>query len=516
MSGGKRADFGQGPTPALAVNLGGRPLAVPPLYFTYVYFVYGLAFFNMGLAVLLEGNRAADVRLRHALRPLAVFGLVHGLHEWGEMFQALHVLPGQQEAEALWAAMRLAVLALSFLALSAFGVYLLAPTERLRRLSMLIPLGQVTVWGVGVLIMLGLPGLAGSIGTVADVWARYTLGAPAALLASAGLVAQQRAFRQAGLVGFGRDSLWAATAFAWYGLVGQLFAPASPLPPSNFLNAPLFDSLFGFPIQLVRAVAAVVAAVFVVRFLRAFEVETQRQIAELQAERVKEAERREALRGDLLRRVVAAQEAERQRVARELHDATGQTLTALGLGLRGVASTLCADSDGSQQRLRHLERMTADALDELGRLIADLRPSHLDDLGLPAALRWYGKSLQARLPLEVHVEVTGPERALAPAVNIALFRVAQEALTNVIKHSGASQTWVYLTYDDYAVRLDVRDNGCGFNQVLTQTADRAAWGLLGMQERATLLGGRCQVISEPGRGTLVQMIIPDKNVAEIR
>ncbi len=481
-----------------------------PVYFAYVYFIYGLAFFNMGLAVVLEGGRSTDARLRHALRPLAVFGLVHGVHEWGEMFQSLRLLPWQSELEVGWEALRLAVLAFSFLSLSAFGASLLAPTEQGRRLSLLIPLAQAALWGLGVLIMYGQPSLTGHIWTVANVWARYILGAPAALLASAGLVAQQRAFRQAGLMGFGRDSLWAAVAFGWYGLVGQLFAPASPLPPSNVINATLFYSLFGFPIQFVRAGAAVVAAVFVVRFLRAFEVETRRQIADLQAERVKEAERREAQRGELLRRVVAAQEAERQRIARELHDATGQTLTALGLGLRGVAGMVEAAAPEARPSLRRLETLTTDALDELGRLIADLRPSHLDDLGLAATLRWYTKALPEHTPLEIHVEVAGRERPLAPAVNIALFRVAQEALTNAIKHSRATQAWIHLTYDDAAIRLDVRDNGCGFNPLLVENVGRAAWGLLGMQERATLLGGRCQVASEPGRGTLVQIVIPAK------
>jgi signal transduction histidine kinase len=487
-----------------------------PSFFAFVFFIYGLAFFNMGLAIVLEGNRAADARLRHALRPLAVFGVVHGIHEWLEMFQRLRLLPAQDQAEAavLWEAVRLTLLTVSFLSLSAFGASLLATDEWRRRLSLLVPLGQAGVWGIGLLMMSGEARLAPQFWTVANVWSRYVLAVPAGVLASIGLVAQQRAFRRAGLVGFGQDSLWAAVAFAWYGLVGQVFVPASPLPPSDFLNQELFLRLFGFPIQLLRAGAALMAAVFVVRFLRAFDVEARRQIAELQAERVKEAERREALRGELLRRVVMAQEAERQRIARELHDATGQTLTALGLGLRGVASTLCEDSGESLKRLRHLERMTADSLEELGHLIADLRPSHLDDLGLPATLRWYAKVLQTRVPLEVHVEVTGVERPLSPAANIALFRAAQEALTNVVKHSGAKQAWVHLGYDETLVRLDVRDNGEGFDPAEAATPGRAAWGLLGMQERVALLGGHFQVVSRHGQGTLVQIMVPAQPTTE--
>ncbi|MEK6573788.1 MAG: hypothetical protein AABZ58_05670, partial [Chloroflexota bacterium] len=230
-------------------------------YFALIFFFYGLAFFSMGLVVTLEGGRASDVRLRHALRPLAAFGLIHGAHEWLEMFDRLRILPGDPLA---WQAIRLAILAFSFLSLAAFGGSLLAPNEYYRRLSLLIPLGQAAVWGIGIFIMRGVFS-ADEMWKVADVWSRYVLAVPAALLACSGLVAQQRVFRQAGLTRFGQDSLWAAVAFAWYGLIGQTFTQVSLLPPSTFFNQDLFFRLFGFPVQLLRAASAVVSAIFVIR-----------------------------------------------------------------------------------------------------------------------------------------------------------------------------------------------------------------------------------------------------------
>ncbi len=474
---------------------------------TLIFFVYGLAFFCMGLVVMLEGGRASDARLRHALRPLVGFGLVHGVHEWLEMFHQLRVLPVWLGDPLVAEAVHYSFLTFSFLSLSAFGGSLLSPSEKQRRLSLLIPLLQAGVWAGGIFVLREYFA-DDQLWAVADVWARYVLGIPAALLACVGLIVQQRIFRQAGLTRFGQDSLWAAVAFAWYGLVGQSFTQASLLPPSNFFNQDLFLSLFGFPVQLLRAASAVVSAVFVIRFLRSFEVEVQRQIDELQAGRLEESQRREELRGELLRRVVAAQEAERQRIARELHDATGQALTALGLGLRGVEAALRPDGEPTAQRLRQLEGLTANTLDELRHLIADLRPSHLDDLGLASTLRWYAKELSSRLPLEINVEIAGAEYPLNAAIRIALFRIAQEALNNVIKHSGSKQAMVRLQFNQHEVTLCVEDEGRGFDTSQPAQSQRPSWGLLGMQERVTLLGGQCRVESIPGQGTQVEVTIP--------
>jgi signal transduction histidine kinase len=484
-------------------------------YLILVYFVYGLAFFSLGLAVILERGRGSDARLRHALRPLAAFGLLHGTHEWIEMLEQMRSLPGQFNLAIQWDGVRLGLLCFSFLSLSAFGSSLLSPTERQRRLSLLVPLFQVLMWSVGLMIFRGEYTFYSRLMDVAEVWTRYVVAIPAALLASVGLIAQQRAFRQAGMIRFGRDSLWAAVAFAWYGIIGQMFVRPSPLPPSDVFNQELFLRLFGFPVQLLRAITALMISMFIIRFFRSFEVETQQRIAELQVARLEEAERREALRGELLRRVVAAQEAERQRIARELHDATGQALTALGLGLRGVATSYARqDNDQIEKRLRQLEDLTTQSLDELRQLISDLRPSHLDDLGLAAALRWYTKNLQTRVPFNIHIEIAGEERPLASSVKIALFRVAQEALTNVIKYAEAQQVRVHLNYGLQEVMLQVEDDGRGFDMEAQAKSTRSQWGLLGMQERAALLGGRFDLYSVVGQGTRVQVVMPYKPMLE--
>ena len=484
-------------------------LDVDRITIALIYFIYGLAFFSMGLAVTLEAGRGSDERLRWALRPLAGFALLHGGHEWLEMFELLKVLPLQYAAPLFWTSLRVGLLAYSFLSLAAFGAALLTPNERMRRLSLMVPLGMATVWGFGVLVLRSRIALGSELWDAADVWTRYVLAIPSALMASAGLVAQQRAFRRVGMARFGQDSLWAAIAFAWYGIVGQMFTRPSPLFPSNIVNQNLFLDLFGFPVQLLRAAAAALAATFVIRFLRSSEVETHRRIDELQAARLEEFERREAMRGELLKRVVAAQEAERQRIGRELHDETGQALTAIGLGLRGVASTLQNDVEKAGQNLRQLENLANHSLTELQRLISDLRPSHLDDLGLASALRWYVGEVETRVPLNVHVDIQGEAAILPTEVNTGLFRVAQEALTNIVKHSNALNAYVRLNFNPKSITLEIQDDGGGFDLGVTaMDSARPAWGLAGMRERANLLDGRFYVESEIGKGTLVGMIVP--------
>ena len=481
-------------------------LGVP--YIVPIYFIYGLAFFSMGLLVAAEGGRASDVRLRRALPPLAGFGVVHAAHEWMEMY-ALMGHPASALEISILSAMQLASLAFSFISLAAFGSFLLADNEVKRRLILLIPIGLQAIWVFGLYHYRG-EYTGQTLWNVADAWTRYTLAIPAAVLTAIGLIVQQRAFRRSGLIRFGRDALWAAITFGWYGLFGQFFPKATPLFPSSVINQQTFIDLFGFPIQLFRAMTAVAAAIFVIRFLRAFQVETERKIADLQAARLEESQQRENMRVELFRRVVAAQEAERQRIARDLHDETGQSLTAIGMGLRGLAGKLSSRNKEALGTLQKLEALTADSLKELQRLISDLRPSHLDDLGLSAALRWYAGRIQEHSTLGVRVDIVGEEHDLDEAMKITIFRIIQESLTNILKHAHATQANIYLRFEEKNVRIDVRDNGTGFDlkRARQQRPSRPSLGLAGMQERAALLGGSVSVQSSPGCGTEIEALIP--------
>jgi signal transduction histidine kinase len=401
----------------------------------------------------------------------------------------------------------LALLAVSFVSLIAFGTYLLAYTETAQRVITLVPIGLEAVWVFGLITFRGkYP--PDELWAVADVWTRYVLAMPGGLLAAIGLIAQQRAFRRSGLIRFGQDALWAAVAFAWYGVAGQFFVEATSLPPSNLINQDLFIQVFGFPVQLFRAAMAVAAAFFVIRFLRAFQVENEQKIIELQKARLEEAQQKEALKGELYRRIVDAQEAERQRIARDLHDETGQALTAIGMGLRGLSTSLRNNQSPEQTTsiLKNLESLTADSLKELQRLIADLRPSHLDDLGLPATIRWYVNEVAERSNLEIKVKISGEERTICPEYSTSIFRILQEALTNITKHANATRVQIVIIFESEEVHVVVEDNGRGFDA--NRSKEKVSWGLIGMQERATLLGGQFHLHTAPGEGTMIEIVIP--------
>lgn len=479
-----------------------------------VFLCYGLAFFSMGLVILVEIRWTTDLRLRQALKYLASFGLLHGIHEWLDMIELLGVLPGQASMQILWSALRLILLAVSFLLLAAFGSSLLAPNQRSREWSLLIPIGLATFWGLILLAFLR-PSYGDEILVVADVWSRYVLAIPGALLACGGLIVLRRAFRRVGMHEFGQDSLWAAIAFLFYGPIGQIFTRPSTLPPSTMINQDLFFAHVGVPVQVFRAGAAVAVAWYVIRLLRSFEAETQQRINVLQSARILEVEQREKMRQEYLQRVVNAQENERKRIARELHDETGQSLTAIGMGMRGVSANLRIDLDRASQQLCHLEGMVDHSLGELQRIIADLHPSHLDDLGLPAALRWYTEEMETRMGKHVNLNMIGVDRPIPSPVKIALFRIAQEALGNSAKHSSASQVLLDLNVGEEIVELTIEDDGVGFDQVRVTASDRPTWGLRGMEERARLLDGELKVSSAPDLGTRVHAIIPLKEGLEM-
>jgi signal transduction histidine kinase len=207
----------------------------------------------------------------------------------------------------------------------------------------------------------------------------------------------------------------------------------------------------------------------------------------------------------LAARLAEVAEVERQRLARELHDQVGQNLTALGINLNIMRAGLPDRAEGQMSsRLDDSLSLVERTAERIRDLMAELRPSVLDDYGLLSALHWYGEQFAARTNIATTVEGEEPPRRLPAHVESALFRIAQEALTNVAKHAQASAVTIRVEEHKGRVRLTVTDDGTGFDAAERgESSGHMGYGLLTMSERAEAAGGQCRVRSYPGQGTQV-------------
>jgi signal transduction histidine kinase len=233
-----------------------------------------------------------------------------------------------------------------------------------------------------------------------------------------------------------------------------------------------------------------------------------RTAAEEKAALYQEVVATNAARRELLGRVISAQEEERRRIARELHDETSQNLSVLAMGLE----TAGVDEEGearTREELIGLRDLAVTTLGGVRRLVYDLRPSVLDDLGLLAGLRWYAENRLNPLGIRFSLMVSGAERRLAADLETAIFRIGQEAISNIARHAGASNAFLGVGFQEDRVTLEVEDDGAGFDVSRAEVRSQDhGWGLFGIRERAGLFGGSLEITSAPGAGTRLEISIP--------
>ena len=211
-----------------------------------------------------------------------------------------------------------------------------------------------------------------------------------------------------------------------------------------------------------------------------------------------------------MERLISAQEEERSRIARELHDAASQSLAALALNLETVADDVPGRYKDVHRRLAMLKEHAVETIGGIRELAVELRPAVLDNLGLARAVNSYAKDFLEKRGIGVRVTVVNSGRKLPAHTETMLFRIAQEALTNIVKHAEATQVEVRLEVTDSLVVMQVEDNGKGFDSdsVLHSEDLKQSLGLYSISERAVLLGGTVAINSEIGRGTSIMVQIP--------
>lgn len=210
------------------------------------------------------------------------------------------------------------------------------------------------------------------------------------------------------------------------------------------------------------------------------------------------------------RRAIYAQEEERKRIARSLHDDTAQALSTLIINLEFLERQQPPESESMQKKIMEAHQLAAITLDNLRQTMYGLRPAILDDLGLAPAIRWYARTNLEPSGIQVQLNLPDDQVSLPQELNTTLFRIAQEAINNIRRHSGAKKASITLQQHNGEIYLRVEDDGHGYHAAQDQreAVRLDHWGLVGIQERVDLIGGRLELESEPGTGTLLQVTAP--------
>ena len=483
-----------------------------------VYFVYGQVFFTLGVWIALQSRKHSRLALAQHLKWLAAFGIVHGVYEWGHAFIPIQATYLPADAVVFLEAIRTLTLVLSYYLLLQFGVLIAFPAPRHSWLLRLFPVSMVIAWvalslGTETLVLAGLQTELRL--PQAAYLARLLLGFSAAAVTSFGMVRQAQIVAIVGSQRIAWYFRWAAFALGFYAIVAGLIAsrgewivPAllkGDWPLLALTDFPFSEGVGPVSIPILRSVAGLAIAFGVIRGLQVFQLETDRFIEERH-----ELQQKEDVRTHLLARVIAAQEDERKRVARELHDETGQSLSAVLMGLGSAVEALPRDPVKTGEILDDVRDVAVQTLEGVRQIILGLRPALLDDLGLAPALRRVAEDLAKRSSVQIEVFANGVDRRLPPEAETLLFRILQEGMNNVARHSKAQRAILHLTRGESEVRAVLEDDGIGFDiaEATAHLESGCGLGLVGMRERALLLGGVVIIDSAPGRGTTLNVRLP--------
>ena len=431
---------------------------------------------------------------------------MHGMHEWLDIFvlqnEQLH---GNLPSWIKW--FRLIWLALSFIALWLYGwrAFQIAREH----------FSPFTIFGLAtlppyILLILNDVLYAFYQGDITPYQmmgglVRYLLAVPGAAIASLGLRAGANRAKANSRQPLDRYLNWTALGFALYS-VTQLFVPKMDTILASLINAETIVQITGIPIQFLRTFIAIIITWNLFRAIQFLEEERKAQLATAQQARLEALEQQEIMRRDLLRHIVRAQEEERARIARELHDEMAQTLTAFTLDL-GTLKQMTGARSKTLPILARLQELGKQMSQSMHQMVYDLRPAHLDDLGLLPALKYLADKDGPRLGLQIKFKTDGEPRRIDSLAETVLFRITQESITNIARHAKTKRASICINYLSLEVNLEVSDEGIGFNPEEKFVAPRG-WGLAGMKERAESVGGKFEVRSEAGHGTTIYVNIP--------
>ncbi len=449
-----------------------------------IYFIYGLVFFVVGLAIALQSRHSSRLDLAHYLTWLAAFGFLHGFHEWGDLF-----IPLQAEylAPAIISVLHyihLFLLAASFACLFEFGVALLEPLKR--KWPHFIAPGLLLLWLVIIFFPLRvwMPD-SDTWHNAADALVRYFIGFPGGLLAAYALrkhtLQRIAPFDVPQIV---RALEAAGIAMALYGLAAGLIVPPVNFFPGNWLNTDTFTRYLLVPPQLFRALIGLAMAGTTIRMLEIFDVETSRQIEAMEQQQILAAER--------------------ERIARELHDGTIQKVYTAGLLVRAAQNLATAETPLAG-RLATAVGVLDDAIGDLRENLSGLQQPFQKRESFGSALKGLATDPRFSSLVDVALDLNLPESdTLAPERAAHILAIVQETLANIVRHSKARHIKVSADCMDNQLKLKVEDDGIGISPQAVE-----GHGMRNMRDRASILHGNLEVRSLE-KGTSVLLDVPWK------
>ncbi len=447
-----------------------------------VFFVYGLVFFVLGLAIALQSRQRSRLELARALSWLAAFGFAHGLHEWGAIFIPIQAQYIDTAVIQVLQILRVFLLALSFAFLFQFGVELLR--ERWPRL-ILLPLFLMIVWSFIFII----PGVALAADyevwhQQAGTWARYLLGFTGGIAAAAGLYYQaQHHIKPLNLQPIYRTLKIAGICLLLYAFLGGLIVPGGNFFPANWLNETAVQNAIGIPVPVFRSLIGLALAIAIIRALVVFDVEVDQMLEQMQVEQ------------SLI--------VERDRIGRDLHDGAVQQLYSAGLIVSAAQRKLPHEPDIAAQRLDRAVQVIDEAIAGLRATMGELREMP-ETHSLSDELRRQTSDPRLTALMEVELSLALPETAVfTPVQTHHISSILNEALSNAARHAQARHVQVTASQDMHQFQLIIQDDGKGFNS----NGQVAGYGLRNMRDRARLLGGQLHIQSQLEKGTIITLTL---------
>lgn len=448
-----------------------------------ILFATGQVFFVLGLAILWQSRRHSRLDLARSLTWLGIFGLTHGLREWGDLFIPIQAAYLDQTWLEVLLLVQPFLLAFSFACLFQFGAETLNSLYPRVRWIQLVPGGLLIMWMTAFVWTSQVSRWnAPRLVLYADVWTRYVLGAPGAMVAAIGLGKQTRQRIQ--LEGFSHLAptfYVASLALAVYAVLGGLLVPPAPFFPANRINSEAVIGLTGMPIQVLRSLIGLILAMSIVRGLEIFEMELDRRFEEIQQAQI------------LL--------AERERIGRELHDGAIQAVYAAGLMAESIRKRI-PDDDSLAACVDRVIRALHNAIRDLRSFVIALEPSTASQ-SLAEGLRGLVKDSQLDSLIQIDISTPAGEDDLCSPTRVAhVLAIVNEALSNVVRHAQARQVWVATARHNGRLHVTVTDDGIGFSGEQV-----AGFGLRNMRYRARLLGGTLCIEPNPPHGSRLTLDI---------